>query len=105
MIVKRKSYIIKNPETKFRMNKDFSCRLKNLVYVVEYNKCKEICIGSTQALNTRISIYKSNIKITENRKINVSIHLYECRHGKFKLMCIYQTIDYTLLQIKDLKTS
>ena len=70
-----------------------------MVYIIECNECKEIYKGSTQALNTRTSLHKSNIKI-ENRKLNISKHLYQCSRGKFKIMPIHQT-DYTLLQIKE----
>ena len=45
-----KSYNFKNPETKFKINKDLSCNSKNVVYIIEYSECKEIYIGSTQAL-------------------------------------------------------
>ena len=38
---------------------------------------------------TKISLHKSNIKIKENRKLNVSKHLYECSRGEFKIMPIY----------------
>ena len=48
-----------------------------------------------------ISLHKSDIKITENRKLNVSKHLCECSQGEFKIMPIYQTIDYALLQMKE----
>ena len=75
-----------------------------MVYIIECNKCKELYIESTQALNTRISPPKSNIKIQENRELNVTKHLYECSQDKFKVMPIYQINDYTLLQIKE-KTS
>ena len=51
---------------------------------------------STQAPNIRILLHRSNIEITENRKLSVS--KYECSQG-FKIMPIYQTNDYTLLQI------
>ena len=44
---------------------------------------------------------KSNIKITENKILDVSKHLYECSLGKFKIMLIYQTNGNTLLQIKE----
>ena len=54
---------LKNPRTKFKINKDLSCNSKNVVYLFKCNKCKEIYIGSTQALNTRISLHKSNIYI------------------------------------------
>ena len=63
--IERKSYTFNNPETKFIINKGNNS--KN-----ECNKCKEIYIGSTQALNTRISLPKSNIEIAENKKLNVS---------------------------------
>ena len=57
---------------KFKINKDLSCNTKNVVYIIKCSKCKEDYIGPTQALDTRISLHKSNIKITENRKLNVS---------------------------------
>ena len=84
IIIEGKSYSFKNPETKFKINKDLSCKSKNLVYIIECTKCKEIYIGSTQALNTRTSLHKSNIEITENRELNVSKHLYECSQGDLK---------------------
>ena len=87
--------------TKFKIDKDLSCNSKIVVYIIKCSKCKEIYIGSTQALNTRISLHKSNIKITENRKLNISKHLYECDQGYFKIIPIYQTNNYMLLQIKE----
>ena len=77
MIIEGKSYTFKNPETKFKIDKNLSCNSKNVAYIIECNECKEIYTGSTQALNTRISLHKSNIKIEENRKWNVSKHLYQ----------------------------
>ena len=74
-------------ETNFKINKDLSCNSTNVVYIIECNKCKELYTGSTQALNTRISLHFT--KITENRKGNVSKSLYECGQGKFKIMPIY----------------
>ena len=54
---------------------------KNLVQIIECSKCKEIYKVSTQALNIIMSYNESTIKITENRKLNLSNHLYECRQG------------------------
>ena len=34
-----------------------------------------------QALNTRISHHKSNIRLPEYRKLNLSKHLFECSNG------------------------
>ena len=101
IIIEGKSYTFKNPETKFKINNNLSCNSKNAVFVIECNECKEIYIGSKQALNTRTSLHKSNIKIEENIKLNVSKHLYQCNRRKFNIMPINQNNDYTLLQIKE----
>ena len=83
------------------MNKNVSCNTKNVVYVIECCKCKKVDIGSTQTLNNRVTLHRSNIKLLENRKHYVSKHLYECSNGMFKIKSIYQTDDDTLLQIKE----
>ena len=101
MITEGKYYTFKNPEIKFKINKDLSGNSKNVVYIIECSKCKEIYIASTQALISRISLHKSNIKITENRKLNVSKYLYECSQDVVKIMPKYQTNNYMLLQIKE----
>ena len=100
IVIEGKSYTFKDPVTRFKINKNLSCNSKNVVHIIEYNECKEIHIGSTQALNTRTSLHKSNIKREENRNLNVSKHRYQCSRGKFKIMPIYQINDYTLLQNK-----
>ena len=50
-------------------------------------------------MNDRVSLCKSNIKLPENRNY-VSKHLYECSYRLSKIMPIYQTDLYSLLQIK-----
>ena len=100
IIIEGKSYTFKNHETKSKINENLSCNSKNVVYIIECSKCKEIYRGSTQALNTRTSVH-SNIKREENRKLNASKHLYQCSRGQFVIIPIYQTNDYTLLQIKE----
>ena len=47
IILEGKSYAFKNPETKFKINKDLSYNSKNVVYIIECSKCKEIYIRST----------------------------------------------------------
>ena len=46
IIIEGKSYTFKNPETKFKINKNLSCNSKNVVYLIEYRECKEIYIES-----------------------------------------------------------
>ena len=75
--------------------------MAGVLYIIERNKCKKVYIEFTQALYTRISFHKSNIKVPENRKINPSKHLYEYSNGLFKTMQIYQTDDYTLFRLKE----
>ena len=101
MIIEGKSNTFKNQETKFKINKNLSYNSKNVVYITECSEYIEIFIGSTPALNTKTSQHRSNIKIEENRKLNISKHQCQCSHCKFKIIPIYQTNDYTLLQIKE----
>ena len=100
IIIEGKFSTFKNSETKFKINEDLNGNSKNVIYITECSKCKEIYRGSTQAFNTRTSLHRSNIKITENRNLNVSKHLHECSWGEFKIMPIYQTNNYMLVQIK-----
>ena len=44
IIIEGKSPTFKNQEAKFRIKKDLSCNSKNIIYVIECNKCKEIYI-------------------------------------------------------------
>ena len=69
---KRKIIYRQKPKTKVRINKNLSCKSKNIVYIIECYKCKKVYIGSTQTLNTRIALHKSNIKLPENRKLDIS---------------------------------
>ena len=55
----------------------------------------------TKNLNTRISLHKRNIKIEINRKLFVSKYMFECSHGLFKTIPIFQTDNYNLLQINE----
>ena len=56
-----KFYTFKNPDKRFKINKDLSCNSKNVAYKIVRSKCKEIYTGSTNT-NTRTSLYRSNIK-------------------------------------------
>ena len=95
------NYIFENPKIKFKMNKNLSFNSKNVVYIIECDNCKEAYIISAQTFNTRISLRKINTELPENRKLNVSKHLYQSSKDVFKTILIYQTNDYTLLQIKE----
>ena len=83
--IESKSNTFKNPEIKWKINKDLNFNSKTVVYIIECYKFKEIYIGSTSARNTRISLHKNNIKITEKWKLNVLKHLYEYSQGKFEI--------------------
>ena len=56
-----------------------------------------IDIGSTQQLNHRVALHKSNIKIPQTRKLCVSKHIYECSNGHFHIMPLYQSDNYSRL--------
>ena len=42
IIIEGKFYTFKNPKTKFIINKVLSFNSKNVVYIIECNKCKEV---------------------------------------------------------------
>ena len=63
--------------------------------------CITVYIECIQSLNNRVSLHKSSITLPENRKLCVSKHLYKCSNENFKIIPIYWTDDYTLLQIKE----
>ena len=41
IIIEGKFSTSKNPEMKFKINKNLSCNSKNVVYIIECSKCKE----------------------------------------------------------------
>ena len=91
LIKEEKSYNFENLKTKFM--------IKNVVYIFDCCNSKKVYIGSTQALNNRVSLHKSNIKPLENRNLYVSKHFYDCSNGIFKIMPMYQNNDFLLLKI------
>ena len=71
-IIVRKFYTFEKLKTTSIINKNESCNSKNL----KCCKCKKVYIGSTQTLNKKVSLHRSNIRLPEIRKLNVSKHLY-----------------------------
>ena len=69
--------------------------------MIKSENCKQTYTGCTKKFNNRISVHKSNIKIEIIKKLFVSKHIYECSHGLFKAMPIFQKDNYNLLQIKE----
>ena len=76
IIIEGKSYTLENPQMRFMINKNLSCNSKNVVYVIKCSKCKKVYIGLTQALNNRIPLHRSNIKLPENGKLCFKIPLW-----------------------------
>ena len=82
--------------------------LRRDLYFWIYSFCSYIRIymcllpsWSTHALNIKTPLHKSNIQIEENRKLNILKHIYQCSKGKYKIMTIYTSSVYKLLQIKE----
>lgn len=99
ILIEGNHYKFKNTSTPFEIRKNLTCNSKNVVYVMECSNCAENYIGCTQALNYRVALHKSNIKIADNRYLNVSKHIATCGNAKFKVMPILQTTNYTSLYI------
>ena len=101
ILIEGKVFKFKNCHTEFEVKRNFTCNSKNVVYVIQCDRCKEEYIGSTQQLNHRVALHKSNIKIPQNRILFVSKHIYECSNGHFHIMPLYQSDNYSLLTIKE----
>ena len=96
IIIEGKSYTFDNPKSIFIINKNLSCNSKTIIYIIKCTNCNEIYIGSTQALNNRVFLHKSDIKLPENKKVYVLKHLWEYSKRNFKIISKYQTDDYSL---------
>ena len=85
IIIKAKSYTFENLKTKFIINRILKNNSKNVDCLIKCNKCKEVYVDSTQALNTRISLNKNNINLQENKKLNTNTNV-AVDHSK---QCLY----------------
>ena len=100
IIIEGNSYTFPGNNTTFDIKRNLNCSAKNVIYVIECNKCKDWYIGSTENLKHRVALHKSNIKLSHNRVLNVSKHLHKCNQG-FKIKPIYQCDDTSLLNLKE----
>ena len=100
IIIEENSYTFKNSKTTLIMNWNLCsnlkkrCCLHNPMHQLQH----DIHSLHTSAEKKRVSLHRSNIKLTEHRKIYVLKHLSECSKENFKIMPIYQTDDYSLFQ-------
>ena len=74
---------------------------KTAVYIIKCTNCNKINIDSTQALNNRESLLKSNFRLPANRKLYALKPFYESSKGNFKIIPIYQTDDYSVQLIQE----
>ena len=100
-IIEGTSYEFNNSE-QFIIQRELTCDSKNVIYVLKCNGCNLNYIGVTNDLRKRIANHKSNVKVENNRMLNVSIHIHECAN-KFQFMPIYQNHNYDKLLTYELK--
>ena len=66
-IIKKGKYdTFQNHRTVLIINRNLSCNSKNVVYIIHCPNSKHIYAGWTQSLNNRVSLHKSNIKLSNN---------------------------------------
>ena len=75
IIVEGKPYTFKNPESKFKINKNLSCNLKNVVYVIECNECKEIWPTTTvcRSRNSTTGLLATSSQVGVTSLHNISL--------------------------------
>ena len=101
IIIEGPTFKFKNSSILFHIKRNLNCSSKNVIYVILCENCKEEYIGCTQSLNHRVALHKSNIKLSHNRNLFVSKHIFQCSKGKFKIMPIYQTDNYSDITLKE----
>ena len=77
----------------FKVNSNMSCDVKNVLYVITCNGCKEYYIGQTgDKLRTRRTIHAQQIRDPTTRQIPLSAHLDECSNHepKFQMFPFYK---------------
>ena len=69
----------------------FDCNSKFVIYTLICDNCDKKYIGECSEVRQRMNLHKSDIKLHQNRKLQVSKHIHNCADGKFKFCIIYQS--------------
>ena len=68
-----------------------TCKSRNLLYIIQCGKCKELYIGETGCtLQARIRVHKQHINVPEYRQIQLSEHLDECGQKVFSVFPFFK---------------
>ena len=84
---------IKFGNKKFYVNESMSCDVKNVIYAITCNGCREQYIGQTgDKLRTRRTVHAQQIRDPSTRQIPLSKHLDECSNSepKFEMFPFYK---------------
>ena len=102
ILIEGNSYTFPNTGETFEIKRNLNCQSKNVVYLLECNKCNDTYIGCTSLnLNMRINTHRSQITNERYRFLNVSKHIHECSNDDFRVMPIYQADDDKKLLAKE----
>ena len=77
----------------FYVNETMSCDVKNVIYVMKCNGCKELYIGQTgDKLRTRRTIHAQQIRDPSTRQIPLSEHIDNCSQNnpKFQMFPFFK---------------
>ena len=71
----------------FKVNDDMSCKLKHVIYVVQFRGCNEHYIGETVNLRNRIILHNQHIRHAELRKKKQSVNRLQTALIRTKILC------------------
>lgn len=75
-------------------NWNFTCKSKNLIYLITCEGCKESYVGQTgNSLCERVRIHRQQIRDPRTRQILLSSHLDTCGKAIFKIFPFFKCID------------
>lgn len=90
-LVEGQSYKSKSGHT-FKVKFPMSCDVKNIVYLLICNGCKEEYIGETNDLRKRMTVHRQHIRDPRVRILKVSEHIDSCcrKEPKFNVFPIFK---------------
>ena len=90
--------------TDFEIRYEFTCKTKNLLYVISCSKCGKQYIGETGTeLRLRMNVHRQQIRDPNLRHLKVSKHIHDCAQGEFTVSPFYKlhTDNQTIREYKE----
>ena len=98
----REGSSVKFKNKSFKVNKNMSCKAKNVIYVIQCRGCDEQYIGETNNLRNRTALHNQHIRHEALRKIPLSGQIADCsdKEPKYFMFPFYQMKTESIIKRK-----